>query len=259
LAPPIKIKIIPDSVVTAKKQIVQSEDPVSKEKPKDSAFLSDKDRSFDRETMARKIDTFKKAGKGTPSEETPGEKKSKVSKAKPSKDKIALSDLGAFAKGHDPLKEEAKKIAKSGGPRAGTKSGEAQKPGVSSTNDFVDTGPLGDLTALNTVEYKYYGFYHRIRQKLEQFWGRSIQEKAESIMKAGRKVASDENLITGLIVTLNDGGEIIDIEVKSASGVKELDEAAVESFNEAGPFPNPPRGMVQNGHVKIEWGFVVKT
>jgi TonB family protein len=251
--PPIKIKILPESRVTEKKQIVQSEDSDSKVKPKDSAYLSDKDRSFDRETMARKIDTFKTAGKGAAKD------KGKVSKSRPGKDDISLSDLGAFTKGHHPLKEAAERSAKGGGPKAGTNIGDPQKEGVSSTNDFVDTVPLGDLTALNTVEFKYYGFYHRIRQKLEQFWGRSIQEKAESIIKAGRKVASDENLITGLEVTLNDQGDIVDVAIKSTSGVKELDDAAIESFNQAGPFPNPPRGMVHNGHVKIEWGFVVKT
>lgn len=256
-APPVKIKLLPKGSVTLKKQIVQSEDPDNKDKPKDKSFLSDKDRSFDRETMARKIDTFKSAGRGKGSEEkTAGKEKS--AKGKPGKDKIALSDLGAFAKGHNPLREAAEKSAKAG-PKSGTKSGDKEKSGVSSTNDFVDTVPLGDLTALNTVEYKYYGFYLRIRQKLEQFWGRSIQEKAETIVKAGRNVAADENLITALEVTLNDVGEITEVVIKDTSGVKELDDAAVESFNQAGPFPNPPKGMLHNGEVKIEWGFVVKT
>ena len=47
--------------------------------------------------------------------------------------------------------------------------------------------------------------------------------------------------------------------LKSTSGVEELDAAAIESFNKAGPFPNPPKEMLENGRAKIEWGFVVKT
>jgi outer membrane biosynthesis protein TonB len=43
------------------------------------------------------------------------------------------------------------------------------------------------------------------------------------------------------------------------SGIKELDDAAIESFNDAGPFPNPPKGLVVDGKVTIEWGFVVKS
>lgn len=246
--PPLKVRVIPQTRTQEKKQIVQSQDPESLQKPRDKAFLSDKDRSFDRESVARRIDKFNEGAKG-----------GSPSKSRPQKD-LSLSDLGANEKGYDPLKEaniamkdRAKKMLE------GTQSGKLDARGVSSTNDYVEDVPLGDLTYLNTVEYKYYGFFHRIRQKLEQFWGRSIQEKAESILKEGRKIASEENLITSVIVTLNEAGEIIDVYVKGSSGVQELDDAAVDSFNEAGPFPNPPKGLVKNGEVQIEWGFVVNT
>jgi len=232
---PLKVKIIRPEV-KIKKQIVQSDDSDSNKKPKDNSYLSDKDRKFDRESVARKIDTFKSSGKG-----------------EVAKEKLSLSELGAFEKGHNPLKAAAKSA------KAGTKSGNEKKSGVSSTNDYVEQVHLGDLTYLNTIEYKYYGFYHRIRQKLEQFWGRSIQEKAQDFNKQGRKIASEDNLMTSLQVTLNELGEVVEVAIKNTSGVKELDDAAVESFNQAGPFPNPPKGLLENGLVKIEWGFVVKT
>ena len=228
--PPLRVKIVSAPDQTIKKQIVQSEDPKSESNPKETRFLSDKTRSFERESMARKVDVFKSSG----------------AKGESGQKKISLSDLGAFKKNHNPLKTTSHASSE-------------QKRGESSTNDFVEKIPLGDLTYLNTVEYKYYGFYHRIRQKLEQFWGRSIQEKAQSFLKHGRRVATDENLITSVEVTLDTTGHIVGISVKGSSGVKELDDAALESFNQAGPFPNPPKELVQNGEVKIEWGFVVKT
>lgn len=223
-------------LVTLKKQVVQSEDPLNKNRPKDKSYLSDKDRAFDRESVARNIDTFKSASRG-----------------EAAKGSVTLSDLGAFEKGHDPLKEAAKKL------KAGANRNQDNLNVVSSTNDFVEDVPLGDLTYLNTVEYKYYGFYYRIKQKLEQFWGRSIQEKAESLVKEGRRIASNDNLITSLQITLDEFGRIISISIKGSSGIQELDSAAIESFNAAGPFPNPPKGLIVNGRVKIEWGFVVKT
>jgi protein TonB len=58
---------------------------------------------------------------------------------------------------------------------------------------------------------------------------------------------------------LDNKGNILQVRLKSTSGVDELDEAAVESFNKAGPFPNPPREMLKSGKAMIEWGFVVKT
>lgn len=223
-------------LITIKKQVVQSEESLDKTHPDRKSYLSNKNRSFDRESIARKIDTFKSA-------RPPGGRSRSV----------ALSDLGAFEKGHDPLKEAAKEL------KAGEKTQTESINSVSSTNDFVEDVPLGDLTYLNTVEYKYYGFYFRIKQKLEQFWGRSIQEQAESLAKEGRKIASNDSLITSLQIVLNENGHIISITIKGSSGVQELDTAAIESFNAAGPFPNPPKGLIQNGLVKIEWGFVVKT
>ena len=124
---------------------------------------------------------------------------------------------------------------------------------------FLEDIPLGDFTRLNTQEYEFYGFYNRIRQKLEQFWGVNIQEQADKIYKEGRSLASDSNLITGLTISLNGKGEIVQIRVNSTSGMKELDEAAIQSFNQAGPFPNPPKGMLKDGKATIEWGFVVNT
>jgi protein TonB len=70
---------------------------------------------------------------------------------------------------------------------------------------------------------------------------------------------ASQDLITSLQVTLNEKGEIVKVKILGASGVKELDDAAVESFNEAGPFPNPPKDLLVNGHATIEWGFVVKS
>jgi protein TonB len=46
----------------------------------------------------------------------------------------------------------------------------------------------------------------------------------------------------------------------SESGTGDLDDAAVGAFNQAGPFPNPPKGMIDlNQEIKIPWDFVLKT
>jgi len=236
--PPLKVKILQ----SYKKQIVQSADSQTPTTPKETKYLSDKDRAFDRESVSKNIDKFNQGGKGNAAND------------------ISLSDLSTFEKDHHPLKEGAVRYsqAKKKNSVAGTQNGNPLNQGVSSTNDYVEKVPLGDLTYLNTTEYKYYGFYFRIRQKLEQFWGRSIHEKAEALISEGRNITQDD-LITALVVTMDAKGEIKTIVVKGPSGVKELDDAAVESFNQAGPFPHPPKGLIENGVVTIEWGFVVKT
>ena len=141
----------------------------------------------------------------------------------------------------------------------GQKFGDEKLRGFAQSNDFVEDVPLGDMTRLNTIEFKYYGFYHRIRQKLEQHWGNTLREKASKLFKTGRRLPANENMVTSLTIILDIKGNIVRVAVKGTSGVKELDDAAIESFNKAGPFPNPPKGMMKSGRAQIEWGFVVKS
>ncbi len=254
----IKVKLVQEALkemaLSQKNQIVQSEDSEAGEKKQDS-FLSDKDRSFDRQTVAKNVDIFKKAALGDARVTQKAQTKSSEAKKVDFKN-IKLSDLG-MAAGEQGLPKRLRAPASES--VQGMKNGDPLAQGLSATNDYVEEVTLGDFTHLNTVEYKFYGFYHRIRQKLEQFWGKSIQEKAEAIFRSGRRLPASENLITSLQVTLDAKGEIVNVKILGASGVKELDDAAIESFNEAGPFPNPPKELLVNGKATIDWGFVVKS
>ena len=254
---PMKLKLISDAIKNPnqKRQIVQSEDS-DKTNKNDKSFLSDRDRNFDRETIARKVDIFNKAAKGNSREnQSLSNQLKKSSKNNVDFKNLKLSDVGLIHGDLNP-KEFMKTPAINS--KQGIKNGDALSRGLSATNDYVEEVKLGDFTNLNTVEYKYYGFFHRIRQKLEQFWGKSVKEKSEMIFRSGRRIAS-QDYVTSLQVTLNESGEIISVRVLGASGVRELDDAAVESFNQAGPFPNPPKGLLVNGKATIEWGFVVKS
>ena len=238
-----------------KHQIVDSEKTAPTQEPVDTRFLSEQTQRVDRQSIAKSVDPFKKAGKGQEDghltgnqDPTSGEKKKSKKELLKSKKNISLSDLA-------PSVNKASSNA-----ALGEKFGEENKTGRASTNDYIDDVPLGDMTKLNTVEFKYYGFYHRIKQKLEQYWGHAVRKEVIKLLKKGRRPASMRTKnVTSLAIILNSKGSIIDIKVKTASGIRELDEAAIESFNKAGPFPNPPEGMIKNGTARIEWGFIVKS
>lgn len=251
-----------------KKQIVSTENKGRKQKPMDSKFLSKENNKVERETVAKTIGKFKKAGKGSlkgqkQTQETASvsrniakviKKKTRKGKSRKKK-KISLADLSLKPKEQVQIKPQ-QTIAQQ---RLGLNTGINGKSGLSQNNDYVEDIPLGDMTSLNTTEYKYYGFYYRIKQKLEQHWGSTLRKKADKLFKSGRRLPASENRITSLQIKLDDKGRIVDVFVKGTSGINELDEAAIESFNKAGPFPNPPKGMIKNGHAQIEWGFVVKS
>lgn len=264
-----KVRLIFKTKKSKAKQIVNTELKKLKLSPKDAKFLGKQNQRVDRETRAAVTGSFKAAGKGirngskstsqSVSKSSKGKKantKKVVAKKKVTKKfdpkSIKLTDLGL---GKSFSKQPAAKAA----PALGLKTGDSKQKGLAQNNDFIEDLPLGDMTKLNTMEYKYYGFYYRIRQKLEQYWGDSLRKQARKMWKRGRSIASNENKITALTITIDKKGNITDVRVKSTSGINELDDAAIESFNKAGPFPNPPSGLVKHGHAKIEWGFVVKS
>ncbi len=247
-----------------KGQVVNTEQNGHKVKPQNSRFLGKADQSYDRQSVAASIGSFKEAGRGkTNGDANSIEKETKTPQIQKQEKnlvknfgKLSLSDL-ALAKEQLPTnqkREQEKKIA-----ALGLERGKEGLTGLAKNNDYVEDIPLGDMTQLNTQEFKYFGFYDRIRQKLEQFWGQSLQEKAKVFYKTGRRMPANTDSITSLKVTLDNSGNIIHVEIRSTSGVREFDDAAIESFNKAGPFPNPPRGMIKNGLAEIEWGFVVKS
>ncbi|MCT4642328.1 MAG: energy transducer TonB [Bacteriovoracaceae bacterium] len=244
----IKLKLLKQF----KNQIVQTTKSEDKSVVK-KAFLGKKNQSFTKQTIARKIGTFKTASKGSIQGIN-----HKNSKAKMRRKKVSLSDLAISTDSAKNMKIDEKKQSKTL-TKKGMKTGRSKVVGLSQSNDYVQDIALGDFTKLNTQEFEFYGFYHRIRQKLEQFWGRNIQDQADKLIKTGRSIASDTNHVTALQIELDSQGRIINVKVNSASGITELDQTAVRTFNEAGPFPNPPKKMLKGGKALINWSFVVKT
>lgn len=254
-------------------QIVNNEKRGEEVEPLDSRFLGERHQKVLKETTQKEIGTFKVAGQGTangsespvaaakePQEASAARKKmAKTTKKemKRSHEKITFADL---AMTETPTPDAMKKrSAQFNQATKGLKNGAQDTVGMGRNNDYIEDVPLGDMTALNTVEFKYFGFYHRIRVQLEQHWGKSLKEQVENLYRTGRRIASGEDKITALRITLDGRGQILDVQVKGSSGVSELDRAAIEAFNRAGPFPNPPQGMLMNGLAEIEWGFVVKS
>jgi TonB family protein len=129
-----------------------------------------------------------------------------------------------------------------------------------SAQDYVKGIRESDRTLLNTKEFVFYGYFQRIRERLDRAWVPILRERLVRYYRTGRQLAADMDHTTRVLVVLNPGGEIVKVRVMSESGVQDLDDAAVKAFNAAGPFPNPPRGITNaNGEIEIPWEFVLKT
>jgi protein TonB len=253
----VRIKLISMNKTKNTKQIVQTEQTNNDVKPTDKSFLGKKNNAVARQTRSATTGKFKKAGIGSKKGTNSIQKMAKKVQKKKRIKNLKFSDIAMKSSVLETAPKKPKMLSQSFA--KGLKNGAQRARGLGQSNDYLEDIPLGDFTKLNTQQYEFYGFYNRIRERLEIFWGTNIQEKADNIMKSGRSIASDKNLITALEIELNGRGEIVKVNVNSTSGVRELDSAAVETFNQAGPFPNPPKKMLKAGTATIKWSFVVNT
>lgn len=268
--------------------IEQDEHPVNEEIPEQAKFLSAHNQVVKRETVAQNIGDFKNRKENNSPQ---GESKSQPEKSNSNEPvaknpKLTLKDLTpkldlakvvdqqklddenlekelekeALAKSQKLTEEnlqkkmaQLKKQAQSGSP------GNGAGGDTSQTNDFIKDTEKGMETMLSTREFVYYSFYARIRRQLNQHWGGKVREKVSKLVKEGRSIASTDNKITKLLIVLDKKGTLVKIQLLSDSGVRDLDDAAIEAFKEAAPFPNPPSGIVESdGTIKIRWDFILE-
>lgn len=207
-----------------KPQVVQSQAPVTEKAPRE-AYLSDKNRTADRQTVSR-------ARQARP-------------KSNPLQAVAPRFDFDAFAKGPKAAPEWSKY----------TDQPQSEAPG-----EYVEGVKESEATALNTKEFVFYAYYKRIRDQLDQAWYPVLKRHIEKFLRKGRSIASDRSHRTRTLVTLNRQGAVVEVRILDTAGFVELDDAAIEAFNRAGPFPNPPKGLQNgNGEIQVHWDFILRT
>ena len=245
-APQPKVIVKKDKNKLEMNQIVEQEEKaLNQEAPEDSRFLSANNQKVLKQTQAANKGDFQN-------------KKTKEAKAgKPVEVKKSAPKLDQLLAAYDPMAASMKKQ------EAKTKeeAEAAQKGGdVSQSSDYLKNVDQGIETLLNTREFKYYTYYNRIRKQLSQYWEPKVREKVNTMFQQGRKIASAQDRTTKLLIVLNSTGTLVTVQVLSDSGVRDLDDAAIEAFRAAAPFPNPPKGIIEtDGTVKIRWDFVLET
>lgn len=126
--------------------------------------------------------------------------------------------------------------------------------------DYVPGVEESERTALNTKEFVYFSYFQRVRSQLDTAWRPILRTYVMKMYRRGEMLKRKRDHTTKTLVTLNRKGRIVRIQVMKESGVIDLDRAAVDAFNRAGPFPNPPTGLVEaNGSVVLRWDFILRT
>lgn len=250
---PPKAKVNP-----REKEIAETEDANNNKVDPDAKFLSDRNQTAEKETKSNIIDDFrKKQGEGRKAKEVGKEDAptgAETAEEETFKD-LDVNDAPSLLP--DPknkgIKRDWKKLSLKDLGLGG------DGGNLSATDDRLKGVDEGDRTILSTREFKFFSYYHRIKELLRQHWKPNVERKLTRMYEKGKVVGEDE-MITRLQVLLSPDGRITRISTVTSSGIEEIDEAAVDAFNRASPFPNPPRGMLDaDGFVRINWDFILKT
>ena len=131
----------------------------------------------------------------------------------------------------------------------------------SAFNDHLEDVEEDAKTRLNTFQWKHATYFNRIKETVSHVWSpdRQIQRYDPQGTMFGQR-----DRYTIVIVTLDRQGVVVDVNVRTESGVDYLDQEAVRTFKVAASFPNPPLAVFGDGntfdfafgfHVSYEKGF----
>ena len=123
-------------------------------------------------------------------------------------------------------------------------------------NDRLQDVDEGDQTFLNTQEWKFAGFFNRVKQSVGMQWnpGTVLHRRDPT-----GNIYGEHDRYTMLSVTLSQDGSLKEVRITKSCGVEFLDEEAVKAFQRAQPFPNPPPGLLASDQsVRFQFGFFLE-
>lgn len=247
---PPKVEKMSDDKLEKNRQVVDQDDKaLNKETPDDDYYLSKNNQKVLKQTVARDKGEFKNTQNRKSAENKPAQQQTKPQEPQQVR---RLEKFNPMSDMSSNFREKSFNTMASQTP--------SNAATASQTQDYLKDKSIGVETILSTKEFKYYTYFNRIRKQLSQHWEPKVRDKLTKMFRQGRTIASEQDRTTKLLIILNQNGVLVNVQLVSDSGVKDLDEAAIESFRAAAPFPNPPKGIVDpDGTVKIRWDFILES
>ena len=113
---------------------------------------------------------------------------------------------------------------------------------------------LGNITALNTDQHRFYSFNQRLLSRFVPLWGNRVRSALYKWLQDNKPPAISKSWVTNVEVIMNEKGEILDVKPFRLSGLWGIDNASIESFKQVQNVPNPPQEMVdENGYIHLQF------
>lgn len=111
--------------------------------------------------------------------------------------------------------------------------------------DHIEGVAEGQITALNTQEFRYAAFYNRVKQAVRAYWN-----PESAVLRSGWP---RHNLDTYLRFVADAEGRLLVVEVIHSCGYPAVDQAALRALERAAPFYGVPKGLLNE---KGQWDEV---
>ena len=238
-----------------------------KEKPRDQPSIQKQDRDRQVGNNEKAPDVAGRLSMRNPGALFPAETDQEAKKrgSVGSAAKVASADGYEARKGDGAVEQERREHSEIPRGQAGAGGGVPDVPNLKPTEevleralgggsvDRLDDVDKGDETALSSKRWVYATFFNRLKRQVAQIWDpNAVWRKADPTgTRYGTKTRTTE-----VRVSLSPRGELVKIMVVMPSGSVELDEEALRAFRAAGPFPNPPEGLIQKDNlITFAFGF----
>lgn len=247
---PKKLEAIKKSWANQNKQLLINKDhskESASEAPKDARYMSDRNIHVDKEQRAKNTVVVPAPGSQAQTNEQKEQQKP-APKSQPQTQSATLPKLGNLGVPFR-LNEKPK-------PKQDSQQDKPfEAPQRAGGEQYVDDKslPQGSENLLNAEESVYYSFYARLYQAIGPIWSSRLREIAP-----GTRVQPGD-YTSAVDVVLDAEGNLVEVRLLQASGVREFDEAVNTSWKKVGRFPNPPKGLLsKDGNVHTGWNFTVQ-
>ena len=113
---------------------------------------------------------------------------------------------------------------------------------------------LGNITALNTDEHRYYSFIQRLLSKFLPLWAERVSVSVYQWARENNSPVISKTWLTQVQVIMDEKGEILEVQPFRLSGRWSIDSATVKSFKKIETVPNPPKEMIdENGYIHLQF------
>jgi len=112
----------------------------------------------------------------------------------------------------------------------------------------------GKETLLNSRRFRHWDFFNTVKSRVRRHWRPAYVYRRKD---PTGKIYGIKDRLTVVRVTLNNSGKVLRLTTVKNSGVDFLDAEARKALRKAGPFTNPPNGLVnKHGAVVFQFGFL---